>query len=455
MGIVEVLFTIHIQPSSSNGDTDSDEGGESSRGSASDALISVDEGDPQLASTGPEAQQEHLHESSGDVSDNMWNRVLDDGTAFDEGGRGDTSVGQSSFGCRTDQCISRTVWRHTKRRTLFGSAWSLFGAVLLAHIAPNDAVMLPLIEGVTDSSPATIDASVCDMFADVGGFLHDFLHTGLPAGTVFWEDYDTLLDKAKGDDFYSTCAELALFLRDLEVSCMPKSKKRCVIALEQLVPDDSIRVQPGCEASAKLCLDSTLLDEFFGVFCIQNVCMCWRDIAGVPQNSHDALSQMSVWNRMDAFQAIQAYTDGSFFESSNKSGWAVLFLVRVDEQWKFAGFAAGCIQGTSFESGLRSIGFNAFTSEVAALMVALAYIGHDIGCTAEIVYDATSAADVVLGEAWPSSADSPVLVAKLLGRYVRQRVRCLCWQHVKSMTRCRSLKLAPTTTATQVQDYPL
>ena len=53
-----------------------------------------------------------------------------------------------------------------------------------------------------------------------------------------------------------------------------------------------------------------------------------------------------------------------------------------------------------------------------------------------IHYDAQSAADVVLGDAWPGDCDSPCVVAKLMGIYVRQRGTKLDWCHIKSHSGC-------------------
>ena len=187
-----------------------------------------------------------------------------------------------------------------------------------------------------------------------------------------------------------------------------------------------------CEASAKLCLDKNMFVDFFALFDLRNACRCWQQIQCVPEHSCKELQGLPLWDSCCPLDAIRAFTGGSFFEDSGKSGWAVLFLVFAGDCWCNAGFAAGCIQGSACERGLQSIGFHAYSAEVVALMAALAHLGHYVG-TQAVVYDATSAADVVLGGAWPQS---PSLVAKMLAQYVRCRATDLSWRHVKSHTGC-------------------
>ena len=408
------------------------------------------DGDGVPSATGPADGETHGRDAGGGPVYDKWNCVFQDDSAFVESRRRDTSVGQDSAVGGFLQ--TRLVPRHIKRRrTPIESAWSLFGTILLAHVGQNEGVLLPLEVGGNDlSSPdgrvtyafATehecktgSDAFSCQSLGFGSG-----LENGQPGGhDSFFDDCNTLLDCAKDATFRSTCQELSYFI-EMRWQTTENDKvvpgPKTTLCLDHLISTGQRSDAPACEASAKLCLDASMLDDFFGLFCICNACSNWPEIDGIPAGTRDMLESMAFWDRSAPYDAIRAYTDGSFFERSQRSGWAVLIMVSLAEEWHVAGFFAGCIQGTAFESGVQAIGLLAFSSEVVALMVALAHVGNGGVVNAEIIYDATSAADIVLGEAWPQNAESPVLAAKMLGRYVRQRIAGLQWRHVKSHTGC-------------------
>ena len=149
----------------------------------------------------------------------------------------------------------------------------------------------------------------------------------------------------------------------------------------------------------------------------------WQDLDEIQPHSRAAIRKLHVRNPEDDID-------------SNLSGWAVLFLASVHGGLQFVGFLVNRIQGSAIQSGLQPLGTNAFSAEIAALMVTLSMTGGSGVKAANIYYDAQSAADVVLGDAWPNSGDSPCLAAKLLGYYVRQKGTALEWCHVKSHNGC-------------------
>ena len=206
------------------------------------------------------------------------------------------------------------------------------------------------------------------------------------------------------------------------------------VSLQQLIPSRSVP-KARFEASAKFGLDPDTLDAFFAKFSFSDL---EQDLSCVnlPDTERSVVANFPCWDKSTPVDALRVFTDGSHFESAALSGWAALFFVQPSDVWHFAGFICGRIQGSTLEPGFRSLGFHAFSAEVVALLVALAFCGSSDVPLAELRYDATAAANVVLGEDWPSQPLQPCIVGKLLLRYVRQRGVDVSWRHVKAHQGC-------------------
>ena len=196
-------------------------------------------------------------------------------------------------------------------------------------------------------------------------------------------------------------------------------------------PQKLIDCSKRLEASAKLGLDPDIFDAFFESFSLQNLCQD-LDPFTLPDHASRAAQGLCSWDGKLFVDELCIYTDGSHFESDHVSGWAVLFLVRCKDVWHLAGYNCGRIQDSPFEAGVRQLGFHAFSAGIVALLVALAFCGGHGPASAEICYDAMSAADLVLGNAWPSQLLQSCIAGKLLTKYVKQRGVDLKSRHVRA-----------------------
>ena len=183
--------------------------------------------------------------------------------------------------------------------------------------------------------------------------------------------------------------------------------------------------------SAKLGHDPDIFHAFSESFALQNLS---QDLAHfiLPEHASRAVTCLPLWDGTLFVDELCIYTDGSHFDSDSVSGWAVLFLVLCNDIWHFAGYNCGRIQDSPFESGVRQLGFHAFSAKIVALLVALAFCGGHGPSTAEICYDAMSAANLVLGNDWPSQPLQSCIVGKLLTKYVKQRGVDIKSRHVEA-----------------------
>ena len=260
---------------------------------------------------------------------------------------------------------------------------------------------------------------------------------GLSTGNLLIQDdiehLETLLDQAKGEPFFRVCQGLVWLLHTLDGPFNVKrdddtSVQR--ISLQKLLPTVTT-CSERLEASAKLGLDPDIFHAFFEFFDLQNLS---QDLApfSLPDHASRAVQGLPLWDGMLFVDELCVYTDGSHFESDSVSGWAVLFLARCKDVWHFAGYNCGRIQDSPFEAGVQQLGFHAFSAEIVALLVALAICGGHGPSAAEICYDAMSAANLVLGNDWPSQPLQSCIVGKLLIKYVRQRGVDIKSRHVKA-----------------------
>ena len=266
------------QDETSGGPDDDGEGGSdtSSPGAPDeDALVdSYDEADGlthpepvEAAHTGASANYRYV---DGGVWEQGWTETTKWNCAFDydafaQGGHGDTS-GCVSAGCSSSDALPTSLAEVTtpgcapltprltrSRHKLGETAWSLFATLLVAHIVPNDAAILPIANENTGWSGranlvpgdhrdgqefcselgwTTCTPSRCfSFFAEPSGdrqiSLVDYL-----------DDCSTLLECAKGHDFYRTCQELAWFVDHLTLQASSESPVSCpgvVIRLEHVL----------------------------------------------------------------------------------------------------------------------------------------------------------------------------------------------------------------------------
>ena len=260
---------------------------------------------------------------------------------------------------------------------------------------------------------------------------------GLPTDNIpFLDDaehLETLLEQAKGESFLRVCQGLVWMFQAFDGTSNATggdgASARC-ISLQQLLPT-ATPCNERLEASAKLGLDPDILPAFFEAFDLQQLSQDLEPFR-LPDHARRAVMGLPLWDGTPFVDELCVYTDGSHFESDSLSGWAALFLVRCYDTWHFAGCNCGRIQDSPFEAGVRQLGFHAFSAEIVALLVALAFCGGHGLKTVEICYDAMSAANLVLGNDWPSQPLQSCIVGKLLAKYVKQRGVDIKSRHVKA-----------------------
>ena len=312
-----------------------------------------------------------------------WNYAFDQ-EAFAQGRHGDTS-GCVYVGCSPSATTSASLTgvaasgraplasRLTRNSYRLGeAAWSILAILLVVHVVPSDAAVLPVTSENAGGSGQ--DTQVPDHHFEGHGIYREpasttcspsrwFLPFAEPSGDSrfgpgdFFEDCCTLLDGAKGHEFYRTCRELAWFVEHSTLQASSEIQADCpgvVISLEQLLTQ--YHVQDGSSKqggtadgpvrqllSASQAAHSALWDTGVSTSFCADLCRPWLalsselpDTAYIHENALAALSLLP--DEPGPCDHVSIFTDGSFDGTS--SSWSAVFLFLSQglvQQWAWLG----------------------------------------------------------------------------------------------------------------------
>ena len=174
-------------------------------------------------------------------------------------------------------------------------------------------------------------------------------------------------------------------------------KLRRSVSLETGVPvKDAEEAEHNVERVFRTAASIERLVDVVGRFSLEN----WRvDLTGVEhlhEESVKLLKKLPSWDRQQSADHLRLYVDGSHF-CEQQTAWAVIAVGQIAGQWVWMGYISGRVHPLGAEASLGDGECNAHTAELHAMIFALcSACSLDCACL-EIVYDSTSAADIVQG----------------------------------------------------------
>ncbi|CAE7942578.1 unnamed protein product [Symbiodinium sp. KB8] len=209
------------------------------------------------------------------------------------------------------------------------------------------------------------------------------------------------------------------------VAIKPSPKPLC---LDTLLPDASFRREPG---RLLLGAEADMFDFLLSHYGLHSLRQDWDDIPGIKNSTRAFLSKLPHLPAGIQPDAMQYYVDGSFFESTRESGWAIVALALHQGIWKWAGYAATpadlhgdhCTLGASVSS--------AFETELAAMAYTLAMC-LSVPVPSMIGYDSTSAHGVADAASFDHTETHLAQACRSLSHLLLLQQRRPSWLHIKS-----------------------
>ena len=399
-----------------------------------------------------------------------WNLDVSMTGAVQSGSRGDTSTDNANQ--RLHAGYKATPTKHgnanlrdggvRKSGITSGIRLYLAGLIFMRNLVHGCSVILPFSARDAhdhplqeNSGPLQDDFSgqgtqaACTIPADWYGANNDLLgwawqHHIMPPADDTWPFDDehllTLLDQAKGEEFYRLCGELAWFFStdgcwpwrdnvgnadhavphvhssqscvqckcqaEVSVACQmsqtvgpterpcPQSFANAKVTIELASVVEPPAVQTDCGQSRISCgVDSAMLALLVEGHQLTQLCQQVELASNMHEHARCALRTTPVWNRVDAFSRIALFTDGSFKEGHELVAYAVVALLEVNGQWQFAGFLSGAIETSDPAIAMQA---NAHIAELCGMIHArLAHIAAGSLVPVEICYDCMSACQVM------------------------------------------------------------
>ena len=230
--------------------------------------------------------------------------------------------------------------------------------------------------------------------------------------TASWEtdslvqdDLRTLLDENKGDKLWRLCGDLADFINGFSCpyphhgadSSDPPSvgphdnASRQALRLQDLVLEDNEKSHShACHLECGV--EYEMLETLLEGHAIQHLDKCIDQAEGLHEHARAALSLTLEWDTSEPFSRVVLYTDGSFKPGVAAVSYAVVALVEVGGQWRFAGHFARAIPATQLG---EAVSISAHTAELCG-MIHARLINACVGKAPCLIrYDCQSAAQVM------------------------------------------------------------
>ena len=161
----------------------------------------------------------------------------------------------------------------------------------------------------------------------------------------------------------------------------------------------------------------------------------WRvelsEVGKLHVASEAVLRDLPVWDRCSDVESLRVYVDGSHF-GAQKAAWAAVAVGRIGLQWVWIGFISGKVHSWDSPHCIGDGACNAHTAELHAMIYALCAVCALDCVTAEIIYDATTAAAVAQGLMSSARHQQLAHLANNLTMVAKGRCCLLSYRHVKS-----------------------
>ena len=250
----------------------------------------------------------------------------------------------------------------------------------------------------------------------------------------------TLLESAKSEEFYRLCGELVWFfdaLQSSDTAGLPDCRRSSTLSVHshlghvQCTDSSSIHLAcqisqaagstgqpdfpntpPGqvklnlCSAVPSPCslqapvqsrlscgVDSDMLEFLLDGHRLEQIHCGLEPLPGMHEHARLALQTVPRWNGKDVFSRAVLFTDGSFQEGYDLIAYAVAVLLRVHDQWHFAGYVAGVVDTSSPAVKVQA---NAHVAELCGMIHArLIHMAMGYDTQLEICYDCVSACQIM------------------------------------------------------------
>ena len=161
----------------------------------------------------------------------------------------------------------------------------------------------------------------------------------------------------------------------------------------------------------------------------------WRtdlqEVGVLHEASRAALQMLPTWDRSREVEQLRIYVDGSHF-GENQTAWAAAGVGRVGARWFWVGFISGRVHTREHVACLGDGECNARTAELHAMSYALGAACALDCIDVEIVYDATSAAQIAQGLASSARHRQLARLTTSLSMVAEGKGVQLAYRHVRS-----------------------